>query len=142
MAFRCHAPTMLEPFAPYRRLRDVLAFVSEQDGNGLSYLSGRPFLLIWRPGICWPGAVKACAAPGQVIPQLMAKGGNFSLADRQSLLAELSSAVAGLIPRYRALAESGQVELSCTPATHPLAPLMIDFSSPAKPGRIAPARRP
>jgi hypothetical protein len=26
MAFRCHAPTMLEPFAPYRRLRDILNF--------------------------------------------------------------------------------------------------------------------
>jgi hypothetical protein len=34
--------------------------------------------------------VKACAA-GQVIPQLMAKGGNFSLADRQSLLDELAA---------------------------------------------------
>ena len=128
MAFRCHAPTMLEPFAPYRRLRDVLAFVSDQDGNGLSYLSGAFFadLATWYL-LAWSG--ESLRRTGKVIPQLMAKGGNFSLADRQSLLDELSSAVAGLIPRYRVLAESGQVELSCTPATHPLAPLMIDFSS-------------
>src|SRR5574343_1223587 len=33
MAFRCHGPTMLEPFAPYRRLRDLLAFVKVQDAN-------------------------------------------------------------------------------------------------------------
>lgn len=40
MAFRCHAPTMLEPFAHYRRLRDLLTFVRAHDGNGLNYLSG------------------------------------------------------------------------------------------------------
>lgn len=40
IAFRCHAPTMLEPFAPYRRLRDLLAFVRDSDGHGMSYLSG------------------------------------------------------------------------------------------------------
>ena len=54
MAFRCHAPTMLEPFAPYRRLRDLLAFVRSQDANAMRYLSGSFyadlatwFLLAW-----------------------------------------------------------------------------------------------
>ncbi|MDP3440340.1 MAG: glycoside hydrolase family 57 protein [Azonexus sp.] len=128
MAFRCHAPTMLEPFAPYRRLRDMLTYVQSQDGNGLSYLSGAFFadLATWYL-LAWSG--ESLRRNGKVIPQLMAKGGSFSLLDRQNLLAELSSAVDGLIPRYRALAESGQIELSCTPATHPLAPLMIDFNS-------------
>uniref|UniRef100_UPI0025CDB3CF glycoside hydrolase family 57 protein n=1 Tax=Nitrosomonas sp. TaxID=42353 RepID=UPI0025CDB3CF len=32
-------------------------------------------------------------------------------------------------PRYRKLAESGQIELSTTPHYHPLAPLLIDFNS-------------
>lgn len=128
IAFRCHAPTMLEPFAPYRRLRDILTYVRGQDGNDLSYLSGAFFtdLVTWYL-LAWSG--ESLRRSGKVIPQLMAKGGNFSLADRQSLLAELGSAVSGLIPRYRSLAESGQVELSCTPATHPLAPLMIDFAA-------------
>jgi alpha-amylase/alpha-mannosidase (GH57 family) len=35
----------------------------------------------------------------------------------------------GLIPRYRALAERGQVELSTTPHSHPIAPLLIDFQA-------------
>src|SRR5450830_497414 len=34
-----------------------------------------------------------------------------------------------LIPHYRALAERGQIELSTTPYSHPLAPLLIDFHS-------------
>jgi hypothetical protein len=72
-------------------------FCQQQDGNGLSYLSGAFFadLATWYL-LAWSG--ESLRRSGKVIPQLMAKGGNFSLADRQSLLGELSSAVAGLIP--------------------------------------------
>ena len=49
--------------------------------------------------------------------------------------------IQGLIPRYRKLAESGQIELSTTPHYHPLAPLLIDFSSArdSMPGSNLPA---
>jgi alpha-amylase/alpha-mannosidase (GH57 family) len=76
------------------------------------------------------------------MPQLMAKGDGFTPADRQALLAELGAAVGDLVPRYRALADSGQVELSCTPGTHPLAPLLIDFNAAREAWPDAPARRP
>jgi alpha-amylase/alpha-mannosidase (GH57 family) len=128
MAFRCHAPTMLEPFAPYRRLRDLLAFVRDHDGHGLSYLSGtfHSDLATWYL-LAWSG--ESLRRSGRTIPALMATGGNFSPAERQALLAELGTAVSGLVARYRALAERGQIELSCTPASHPLAPLLLDFNS-------------
>ena len=128
MAFRCHAPTMLEPFAPYRRLRDILNFVRSHDGNGLSYLSGNYLsdLATWYL-LAWSG--ESLRRSGTIIPEMMAKGDSFTLTDRQTLLGELGAAVTGLIPRYRALADRGQIELSCTPGTHPLAPLMIDFNS-------------
>jgi alpha-amylase/alpha-mannosidase (GH57 family) len=128
MAFRCHAPTMIEPFAPYRRLRDMLACMRAYDGNALGHLSGAYFadLATWYL-LTWSG--ESLRRNGKTIPELMAKGVNFTLADRQALLHELGITVAGLIPRYRALAERGQVELSCTPAAHPLAPLLIDFKA-------------
>ncbi len=128
MAFRCHAPTMLEPFAPYRRLRDLLAFVKVQDANALSYLSGHYYadLATWFL-LAWSG--ESLRRDGQVVPELMAKGDAFTLADRERLLAELGGVLKQLIPRYRALGERGQVELSCTPANHPLAPLLIDFNA-------------
>jgi alpha-amylase/alpha-mannosidase (GH57 family) len=128
IAFRCHAPTMLEPFAPYRRLRDLLAFVRDSDGHGMSYLSGTFYsdLATWYL-LAWSG--ESLRRGGQTVPLLMAKGGNFSANDRRALLAELGTAVADLIPRYRRLADSGQIELSCTPAKHPLAPLLLDFRS-------------
>jgi alpha-amylase/alpha-mannosidase (GH57 family) len=128
MAFRCHAPTMVDPYAPYRRLRDTLACVRAHDGNGLNYLSGAYMadLVTWYL-LTWSG--ESLRRHGKVIPELMAKGVNFTMADRQALLDELGSTMAGLIPRYRALAARDQVELSCTPEAHPLAPLLIDFKS-------------
>ncbi|MCL2523019.1 MAG: glycoside hydrolase family 57 protein [Betaproteobacteria bacterium] len=127
IAFRCHAPTMLEPFAPYRRLRDLLAYVRSHDGHAMSYLSGNYYadLATWYL-LAWSG--ESLRRGGRIVPQLMAKGGNFSAADRQALLDELGAVVGNLIPRYRALAERGQIELSCTPAHHPLAPLLLDFT--------------
>ncbi len=128
MAFRCHAPTMLEPFAPYRRLRDLLAFVKVQDANTLSYLSGHYYadLATWFL-LAWSG--ESLRRSGHVVPELMAKGDAFTLADRRRLLEELSGVVNRLIPRYRTLGERGQIELSCTPEHHPLAPLLIDFKA-------------
>lgn len=128
MAFRCHAPTMLEPFAPYRRLRDLHEFVKTLDANTLSYLAGSYYadLATWFL-LAWTG--EGLRRDRHAVPELMAKGGNFDLADRQRLLAELGDVLQKLIPRYRALSESGQVELSCTPASHPLAPLLIDFKA-------------
>ena len=128
MAFRCHAPTMLEPFAPYRRLRDIHNFIRNHDGAGIEYLSGHYFadLATWYL-LAWSG--ETLRRESATIPELMAKGDRFTFADRECLLATLGGVLRNLIPRYRALAERGQVELSCTPAHHPLAPLLLDFAS-------------
>ncbi len=37
------------------------------------------------------------------------------------------SSSAQVVPRYRALAERGQCELSVTPYAHPIIPLLLDF---------------
>ena len=55
----------------------------------------------------------------------MTQGGGFSHADRLQLFNLIGELIQGLIPRYRKLAESGQIELSTTPHYHPLAPLLI-----------------
>jgi alpha-amylase/alpha-mannosidase (GH57 family) len=46
-----------------------------------------------------------------------------------SLLRLIGDILRSLVPRYRALQERGQIELSATPDTHPLAPLLLDFQS-------------
>ncbi|MEY2631565.1 MAG: hypothetical protein RIR00_219 [Pseudomonadota bacterium] len=128
LAFRCYAPTMLEPFAPFRRLRDLYRHLQSNGGNGIAYLSGTYFtdLATWML-LTWSGeSLRRFEAP---IAGLMARGEGFTLAERQALLASLGRVVSGLVPRYRALVERGQVEISCTPQAHPLAPLLLDFAS-------------
>lgn len=128
IAFHGHAPSMLEPFAPYRWLRDLMNFVRTHEGNGLNYLSGHYFsdLATWYV-LAWSG--ETLRREGGIIATLMAKGSNFDRPDRQALLSELARVMKNLIPRYRALVERGQIELCCSPAHHPMAPLLLDFNA-------------
>lgn len=141
MAFRCHLPTMLEPFPHFRRLRDlqrscqVLGFGSE------AYLGNNYFtdLATWCL-LAWTGESLRRESP--LIATLMAKGSHFSQDERMTLLDELGAAIGSLIGRYRTLADAGRVELSCTPQAHPLAPLLIDFQSAREAWPSCPMPRP
>ncbi len=64
-----------------------------------------------------------------VVQHLMAKARNFTQDDRRQLLELIGDIISGVIPRYRALRERGQVELSCSPYAHPMLPLLIDFNA-------------
>jgi len=61
--------------------------------------------------------------------RLIAQRENFDPAQRRALLELVTELLALLLPRYRALAASGRVELSMTPYFHPLVPLLLDFGS-------------
>ncbi len=119
---------MIQPFPHFERLYDLYRLIRDQGGVAPRYLSGPFFadLLTWHH-LAWTGETERRRRP--LLAQLMAKGEGFTLADRRGLLALFGETLRELIPRYRALAERGQVELSATPHTHPLAPLMLDFVS-------------
>jgi alpha-amylase/alpha-mannosidase (GH57 family) len=133
---------MIEPFPVYRRLKQIFSLVEEQGEGALSYLSGQYLadLLTWYH-LAWTG--ETVRRNNALVPQLLAKGERFSLADRRALLHLIRDTICGLIPRYRKLAESGRVELSSTPHFHPLAPLLIDFGTAryALPNASCPSRR-
>jgi len=63
------------------------------------------------------------------LQSLIAKGKGFSLNDRRDLLAKIGEIIAQVIPLYRSLAKSKQIEISVTPDKHPIIPLLIDFGS-------------
>jgi alpha-amylase/alpha-mannosidase (GH57 family) len=94
----------------------------------LSYLSGQYLsdLLTWYH-LVWCG--ESVRREHALVAHLMSKAEGFTHEDRKQLLELIGQLVAGIIPRYRKLSESGQIELSATPHYHPLAPLMIDFAS-------------
>ncbi|MCK9368348.1 MAG: 4-alpha-glucanotransferase, partial [Metallibacterium scheffleri] len=61
--------------------------------------------------------------------ELLARQRGYSISDRRTLLQVIERTLAGILPRYRALAERGQVELAMSPYQHALLPLLIDFAA-------------
>jgi alpha-amylase/alpha-mannosidase (GH57 family) len=57
---------------------------------------------------------------------LRRKGRDFTRDDVEVLAANQVRILAGIVPRWRALVERGQVELSATPYYHPILPLVCD----------------
>ena len=131
---RCHAPRMIHPYPAFHRLLRMIGVTGDagaEDGADLhahlGYLSEQYFLdlLTWYH-LAWLGN---SLRQLPLVQRLMAQETGFSAADRHELLHLMRSCMAGLIPRYRALAERGQVELSMTPYGHPIVPLLNDFGN-------------
>jgi alpha-amylase/alpha-mannosidase (GH57 family) len=124
--FRSNHVTMLAPFPPYQRLHNLYLDLCREGEATLTYLSGAYFsdLVTWYH-LAWTGETERRRNP--LIASLMSKREGYDATDRQHLLASIGELIGGLIPRWRALAARGQVELSATPQTHPLAPLLLDF---------------
>jgi alpha-amylase/alpha-mannosidase (GH57 family) len=125
--FRSNHHTMLAPFPHYQRLFDIHQLMAQDGESDLAYLSGAYYadLLTWY-FLAWSGETERREKP--LLAELMAKGSGFTCADRRALTAWIGDVMRGLIPRWRALAERGQIELSATPGTHPLGPLLLDFN--------------
>jgi alpha-amylase/alpha-mannosidase (GH57 family) len=125
--FRSNDLTMIMPFAPYKRLLEIFRMLEGQDEVALGYVSGSYLadLITWYH-LSWIGESERRNWP--LLAELMSKGQGYTHADRVQLLALIGKLIEGIIPRYRALAKAGRIELSTTPYAHPLAPLLIDFA--------------
>lgn len=58
---------------------------------------------------------------------------NFSLADRKNIYSKQKEILARIIPQHRKMQAEGQLEVTTTPYTHPILPLLADTNG----GRIA-----
>jgi alpha-amylase/alpha-mannosidase (GH57 family) len=127
---RCHAPRMIHPYPAFHRL--VRTTSAAEAGSTdhqwhLGYLSEQYFLdlLTWYHLVWLGNSLRQLP----LVQRLLAQEKNFSAADRHELLHLMQHCMAGLIPRYRALADRGQIELSMTPYGHPIVPLLNDFGN-------------
>jgi alpha-amylase/alpha-mannosidase (GH57 family) len=75
------------------------------------------------------------------VATLIDRGRDFGAAHRRLLLELIGDLLAGLLGRYRALSERGQVELSMSPYAHPILPLLIDFNAARESVPAAPLPR-
>ncbi|KXS32046.1 MAG: Glycoside hydrolase family 57 [Candidatus Gallionella acididurans] len=125
--FRSNHTRMVAPYPAYKRLHELFNRLQTDGEAALSYLSGQFMadLLTWYH-LAWCG--ESVRREHTLVVRLMSKAEGFTYEDRKQLFDLLGELIAGIIPRYRKLAESGQIEISATPYYHPLAPLLIDFA--------------
>ena len=128
--FKAHHEKMLSPFPHYQRLLNIYQQVEPMmtDNYDFHYLSEqyKADLLVWYH-LAWCG--ESLRQESKVIQGLMEKGVLFTLEDREQLLVEIKETIKSLVPRYKALMQSGQIEITTTPYYHPILPLLIDFDS-------------
>jgi alpha-amylase/alpha-mannosidase (GH57 family) len=127
--FKAHHEKMLSPFPQYQRLLNIYQQVEPMmtDSN-LHYLSEqyKADLLVWY-NLAWCG--ESLRQGSELIQALMAKGALFTFDERQQLFEVIKTTICSLIPRYKALMQRGQIEITTTPYYHPILPLLLDFSS-------------
>jgi len=67
------------------------------------------------------------------IAKWLTQGKNFNLNDRQGIINKQREIIQRIIPQHRLMQERGQIEISTTPYTHPILPLLADSQA----GRVA-----
>src|SRR3569832_2972337 len=135
---RANKARMTEAFAPYRCLARMAAWLDEEPEAvqyiGEQYLSD---LVVWYH-LARMGETVRRQDPR--FEQLNDKGSGYTLHERRALLEVIGDLIGGVIGRFRALAERGQIELSVNPNAHPNVPQQHenDSTHEAKPHAILP----
>jgi len=90
--------------------------------------------------LAWMGF--AAREQDEGVRELVRKGRDYTREDAAYLLAAQQRILEGVVPRWKRLAERGQVELSTTPYHHPILPLVCDSDAAARalPGIPLPPR--
>ena len=132
---RANAEKMIDPYPAFKSLLKPFKYMfpdgecGELDTVCMQYLDPQYFLdvLVWYH-LAWLGhSLKQT----QLSRDLIKKARLFDETDRRALLQLIYDCISSLIPRYRKLAESGQIELSMTPYGHPIIPLLNDMGNMA-----------
>ncbi len=123
---RAHKKHTIHRFPAFHHLVQIYEKLKDNP-HAINYLKDQYFfdILVWYH-LGWMGEL--VRRNDLRIKRLLKKEHSFDYHDRQELIRVIGKLVASIIPRYRALAESKQIELSTTPYAHPILPLLIDFN--------------
>ncbi len=124
---RANEERLINRYPEYRSLVDIARWFQQKDED-MRYIDNQYLadLLMWYH-LAWMGEV--IKREDQRVIDLMEKGKGFTLHDRRQLLQIIGEQIASVIPRYKKLHDTGQVELSFTPYGHPIVPLLLDLQS-------------
>ncbi|MBF2002371.1 MAG: glycoside hydrolase [Synechococcales cyanobacterium M58_A2018_015] len=127
--FDAHHRTLIDPHPRYREL-----YMLRQDkGNDWCLEHWQPQdygdLLAWH-NLAW---IDPLFWDDTEIAQWLEQGKGFSLSDRQRIYSKQRQILSRIIPQHRQMQERGQIEVTTTPYTHPILPLLADTNA----GRVA-----
>ena len=133
-AHRQHLVERFEGFAEVARLAESLATAER-----VAWASDQMIwdLAVWYH-LAWLG--ETVRRSDARVQDLIRQSRGYAPAQRRKLLGLVAEVLQGIVPRYRALAADGRIELSVTPYGHPILPLMFDFRAAreAQPGAALP----
>jgi len=125
LLFSAHRQQMVEPLPRYRELLERCE-PALRGGTRLPLDDAELLDLAMLFHLAWSGwRVRR----RKEVAELLRKERGYSREDLAQLLEIHRDEIASLLPRLRKLAESGQVELSATPDSHPILPLLCKLDS-------------
>jgi alpha-amylase/alpha-mannosidase (GH57 family) len=127
LCLRANEERLIHRFEPFHLLTET-GKRALNDARLLNYLPDQFFfdLLCWY-FIAWMG--ETVRNHNKFIKQLSQQQGNFNYPQRVSLLELIGDIIKSIIPKYRQLLEKEQIEISISPGSHPIIPLILDFSA-------------
>lgn len=122
---RANEEHLIKRFQPYERLA-AIAKEALRSTEMLKYLDDQFYfdLLVWYH-LAWLGETVRMINPEA--QALIKQKRNYSYSDRLHLLQLIGTLLANVIPKYRKLHKNGQIEISMSPFSHPIMPLMQDM---------------
>lgn len=123
-----HEVRLVMRYTPFAQLVEIARQVLKDGPTASLYLDDQFIadMLVWFH-IAWLG--ESVKSNNKTIAGLIKKERNYSAEDRHQLLCVINDIMQSIIPRYRALAERDQIELSMSPYAHPILPLLLDIES-------------
>jgi alpha-amylase/alpha-mannosidase (GH57 family) len=123
---RAQRKQMIERFGPYLELATIAETLATPER--VTYASDQLIhdLAVWYH-LAWLGETVRRSDP--LVSSLTERGRGYTPEQRRQLLTLVGELVSKVVPRYRRLCETGQIELSVTPYAHPIVPLLLDFKA-------------
>jgi alpha-amylase/alpha-mannosidase (GH57 family) len=124
---RANRERMIDRFSAFKELADIaVTFTESPDLNRYLNQNFLIDLVVWYH-LSWLAEIPRRTDPR--IQKLQDKERGYSAEDRRELLTIIGELVASIGPRYKALAETGKIELCMSPYAHPIVPLLLDLKS-------------
>ncbi|PKL52295.1 MAG: glycoside hydrolase [Nitrospira bacterium HGW-Nitrospira-1] len=142
--FLANWENMIKPFPRYYELlvKRGAHFIKSDLVRTIKYFTETDFLdLQTLFNLCWIDPFFRENDP--FLKMLVEKGRNYTEDEKSLLIEKQMEILKRIIPAYRQMASTGQVELSLSPFYHPIAPLLCDtdIARTAMPGVNLPRRR-